>query len=376
MTSTITITDESSVAVIDIEGIIGTPEQLQFDNKNERIATFERFSESLAKIKQLNAKHIVVNIRSTGGSVNDALLIFDALSELDASVTTRCYGYVASAATIIAQAASPGLREISPNALYLIHCSESSAEGNSLSMAATLDMLNATDQRIASIYAAKSGRHAKNFIDLMNQNNGKGRWLSAQEALDAGLVDSIIASSTPSHLSRNQSDYRELLEVCSILGMTPPPDNYSNNSLLSHLKNLWNKLGDLFRTDPHNNLSTSDNKVCNTNETSTDMVGETCRLEEKTCKNTPQPDANTNNSELSGDVNNATDISDRISELPDNATTPPTDKTVAITIRRNAQSEAYPTTTDDIEDPYIEERIPTANEQAYWQDALSIRNRH
>ena len=107
MTSTITITDESSVAVIDIEGIIGTPEQLQFDNKNERIATFERFSESLAKIKQLNAKHIVVNIRSTGGSVNDALLIFDALSELDASVTTRCYGYVASAATIIAQAASP-----------------------------------------------------------------------------------------------------------------------------------------------------------------------------------------------------------------------------------------------------------------------------
>ena len=243
-------------------------------------------------------------------------------------------------------------------------------------MAATLDMLNATDQRIASIYAAKSGRHAKNFIDLMNQNNGKGRWLSAQEALDAGLVDSIIASSTTSHLSRNQSDYRELLEVCSILGMTPPPDNYSNNSLLSHLKNLWNKLGDLFRTDPHNNLSTSDNKVCNTNETCTDMVGETCRLEEKTCKNTPQPDANINNSELSGDVNNDTDISDRISELPDNATTTPTDKTVAITIRRNAQSEAYPTTTDDIEDPYIEERIPTANEQAYWQDALSIRNRH
>ena len=41
-----------------------------------------------------------------------------------AEVVTRCYGYVASAATVIAQAASPGCREISSNAFYLIHCSE------------------------------------------------------------------------------------------------------------------------------------------------------------------------------------------------------------------------------------------------------------
>ena len=63
----------------------------------------------------------MVDIRSTGGDVNDALLIHDALCSLDAHITTRCYGYTASAATIIAQAASPGCREISANALYLIH---------------------------------------------------------------------------------------------------------------------------------------------------------------------------------------------------------------------------------------------------------------
>ena len=53
--------------------------------------------------------------------MNDALLIHDALTALGAHITTRCYGYTASAATIIAQAASPGCREISANALYLIH---------------------------------------------------------------------------------------------------------------------------------------------------------------------------------------------------------------------------------------------------------------
>ena len=367
MTSTITITDESSVAVIDIEGIIGTPEQLQFDSKDERIATFERFSESLAKIKQLNAKHIVVNIRSTGGCVNDALLIFDALSELDATVTTRCYGYVASAATIIAQAASPGHREISPNALYLIHCSESSAEGNSLSMAATLDMLNATDQRIANIYADKSGRPAGEFISLMNQNNGKGRWLSAQEALNAGLVDTIITA-TASNLTRNQCDYSELVEVCSMLGLTPPPDCNPNTSSISHLKNLWYKLCELFRGSPHNPL-TSNNKTSNGGRSPQSQSDITTR-------ESVNSDGIANNSEVSCDTANPTEATAIASGLPDNATVTPTDKTIAITIRRNAQSEAYPTLTADIEDPFIEERIPTANEQAYQQDALSFRNKY
>ena len=78
---------------------------------------------------------IVVDIRSTGGDVNDALLIHDALCSLDAHITTRCYGYTASAATIIAQAASPGCREISANALYLIHTAICAAEGNAAEIA-------------------------------------------------------------------------------------------------------------------------------------------------------------------------------------------------------------------------------------------------
>lgn len=150
MLSDIRINGSASEAVIDIEGVIGVPEQTQFLEPGGRVATYARFAEALAAVAAVQAPRVVVNIRSAGGDVNDALLIFDALQGLGAEVVTRCYGYVASAATVIAQAASPGCREISSNAFYLIHCSESAAEGNSRSLSAAKELLDRTDGRTDS----------------------------------------------------------------------------------------------------------------------------------------------------------------------------------------------------------------------------------
>ena len=142
MQSDIQITNRNDTCFVDIEGVIGVPEEWQFDQPSSRVATYEKFRDSLDRLREIDAPEIVVNIRSTGGDVNDALLIHDALTALGAHITTRCYGYTASAATIIAQAASPGCREISSNAFYLIHCSESAAEGNSRSLSAAKELLD------------------------------------------------------------------------------------------------------------------------------------------------------------------------------------------------------------------------------------------
>ena len=104
----IKITNKAAEVIIDIEGIIGIPEWWQFDNPDERVATYDKFKKSVGELKDIKSPATTVNIRSLGGSVNDALLIHDTLSGLKATVTTNCYGYVASAATIIAQAASSG----------------------------------------------------------------------------------------------------------------------------------------------------------------------------------------------------------------------------------------------------------------------------
>ena len=191
MKSEIQIKNSAGVCRIEIEGTIGVPEEWQFDQPEARVATYEKFRDTVQRIAGIDAPQIVVDIRSTGGDVNDALLIHDALCSLDAHITTRCYGYTASAATIIAQAASPGCREISANALYLIHTAICTAEGNAAELNGKLDLLRQTDARIAAVYAARSGRPAAEFETLMAENNGNGRWLSPEEAVAAGLADTV-----------------------------------------------------------------------------------------------------------------------------------------------------------------------------------------
>lgn len=184
----INIDNSAGVATIDIEGVIGTPSY----SEDDKVASYNALKGKIAEIGKANPRKVVVNIRSTGGDVNDALLIYDALKEIK-NVETICYGYTASAATIIAQAAAQGKRKMSANGLYLIHRASTSVEGNAGEFEAKIDLLRKTDERIAAIYAEASGRPAEEFVALMGENNGNGKWLNAEEALAAGLIDEITS---------------------------------------------------------------------------------------------------------------------------------------------------------------------------------------
>ncbi len=192
----IKIKNSLDTCIIDIEGTIGVAEEWQFERADQRVATFEKFRESVSQIETLEAKQVIVNIRSTGGDVNDAMLIYEALLSLEIPITTRCYGYVASAATVIAQAASEGCRLLSANALYLVHSSTCSAEGNAADLNSMAELLLKTDECLADLYARRSGRPIDEFRALMSEESGNGRWLSAQEAIDAGLADVILDAAT------------------------------------------------------------------------------------------------------------------------------------------------------------------------------------
>lgn len=218
--SEIQINDSADVCRIEIEGTIGLPEECQFDDPARRVATYDRFREALRRIAAIDRAEIVVEIRSTGGDVNDALLIHDALRQTGARITTRCYGYTASAATIIAQAATEGCRELSASSLYLIHNAVCAAEGNAAEIASRVELLRQTDRRIAALYAARSGRGEEAFAALMGENNGNGRWLSPAEAVGAGLADRIL-DDAPSPLVRNVArGWQRLLEA---VGVPPKP---------------------------------------------------------------------------------------------------------------------------------------------------------
>ncbi len=230
------ITQSAQVVSIDIDGIIGVPEQEQFGVVDSRVATYEHFAEALEEVREEGADKLVLNIRSTGGDVNDALLIYEAARSLGIQVITRCYGYVASAATIIAQAASQGCREISANSLYLIHCCESAVEGNSHNLSATQQLLEKSDQRLADIYAAASGREADSFRALMNENGGRGKWLTPQEVIEAGLADVVIASAAISNDASGQ--------VASLgLPPLPQPKRTLRERIVDNCTSILSKVG-------------------------------------------------------------------------------------------------------------------------------------
>lgn len=198
MREQIQIKNEVDCSVIDIEGTIGVDESWQFDNPESRVATYERFKECVARIADIRDSEIRVNIRSTGGDVNDAILIYEALRATGAKVVTCCYGYTASAATIVAQAASEGCRLVAPSSLYLIHNSICATEGNAEELMAEVEMLQQTDRRLAEIYATRSGRSVDDIALLMSDNGGRGRWLSPAEAIAECLVDGVIEESVVS----------------------------------------------------------------------------------------------------------------------------------------------------------------------------------
>lgn len=223
MNSEIKITcDAGRSATIDIEGRIGVPEQAQEYGSDDAVSTYAAFRHALDRIVALDVRKITVNIRSTGGSVADALLIYDALRASGATVTTRCFGYTASAATVIAQAASEGRREISPTALYLVHRSISTAEGNAVEMQQSVDLLSQTDERLADIYAERSGHRKSEMIALMNENGGNGRWLSPEEAVACGLADRIIGKGIVARIFDKAVTAAE--RVLSLLRRTTRPE--------------------------------------------------------------------------------------------------------------------------------------------------------
>lgn len=237
---TINIVNKANTAEIDIEGIIGIPERWQFDEPDERVATYDKFKAIISDIKALKASEIIVNIRSMGGNVDDALLIYDTLTGLGSAITTKCYGYVASAATIIAQAASEGKRIISDNSLYLIHRTSTIALGNANEMRESVDMLEKSDERLVNIYSSRSGKDAVHFSTLMEENNGNGKWLSPDEVIEAGLADSKIKGQTIVNMPTD--DFK-------VLNLPAIPTNTKTIDNSMKIKNTWKAILGFFGFD-------------------------------------------------------------------------------------------------------------------------------
>lgn len=130
---------------------------------------------------------IELHLNSPGGDVFDAVTIFNSLKQRKGTVAVVVDGLAASAASFIAQAASPGQLAMAPHSKMMIHDGFGAAMGNAADMRKTADLLDAISDDIASMYAERSGKPVDHWRSLMRDET----WFSDKEAVSQGLADKI-----------------------------------------------------------------------------------------------------------------------------------------------------------------------------------------
>lgn len=138
-------------------------------------------------IMKANGEQLDVYINSGGGDVFAGSEIYSELRNYNGQVKIHVVGIAASAASVIACA---GESDISPTAMLMVHNVSSRANGDYHDMDKSSEVLQQANKAIAGAYVAKTGMSESEALALMD----KETWLSANEAVEKGLIDKIAES--------------------------------------------------------------------------------------------------------------------------------------------------------------------------------------
>jgi ATP-dependent Clp protease protease subunit len=137
-------------------------------------------------------KDISMYINSPGGSVTAGMAIYDCMQFIGPDVHTIVMGQACSMGSLLAQSGSPGKRFILPNARHMIHQPSGGARGQATDMLIQVNEIMEMKRNLTNIYVHHNSK-GKTFEQLMTDME-RDNYMSAQQALDYGLVDKIITN--------------------------------------------------------------------------------------------------------------------------------------------------------------------------------------
>jgi ATP-dependent Clp protease protease subunit len=135
-------------------------------------------------------KDISLYINSPGGSVTAGMAIYDAMQFIQPDVTTIVMGQACSMGSLLAQAGAKGKRMILPNARHMIHQPSGGARGQATDMEIQVREILEMKKNLTNIYV-KHNSVGKTYEELAKDME-RDFFMSAQQALDYGLVDSVL----------------------------------------------------------------------------------------------------------------------------------------------------------------------------------------
>lgn len=137
---------------------------------------------------QDSEKDISLYINSPGGSVSAGLAIYDTMQYIKCDVSTICMGMAASMGAFLLSSGAKGKRFALPNSEIMIHQPLGGAKGQATDIKIAAEHILRTRDKLNKILAENTGKPVEQIaIDTERDN-----WLSAQEAMDYGIVDKVF----------------------------------------------------------------------------------------------------------------------------------------------------------------------------------------
>ena len=135
-------------------------------------------------------KDINLYINSPGGSVTAGMAIYDTMNYVKCDVSTICMGLAASMGAFLLSSGAKGKRLALPNAEIMIHQPSGGAKGQATEIQIVAENILKTKKKLNEIPAANTGQTVEKIAEDTERDN----FMSAEEALQYGLVDRILVN--------------------------------------------------------------------------------------------------------------------------------------------------------------------------------------
>ena len=135
-------------------------------------------------------KDIHLYINSPGGVVTAGMAIYDTMQYIKCDVSTICIGMAASMGAFLLAGGAKGKRFALPNAEIMIHQPSGGAKGQATEIQIAAENILKTKKKLNEILAANTGKSYEQIAADTERDN----YMSAQEAVAYGLIDSIITN--------------------------------------------------------------------------------------------------------------------------------------------------------------------------------------
>ncbi len=142
----------------------------------------------LLYLDSLNHNDISLYINSPGGSVTAGMAIYDTMNFVKSDVSTICLGLAASMGAFLLSSGKKGKRYSLPNSEVMIHQPLGGAQGQATEIKIAAERILKLKEKINYILACNTSKD----IDDIAKDTERDYFLSAEEALDYGLIDKIL----------------------------------------------------------------------------------------------------------------------------------------------------------------------------------------